>query len=70
MKWGRSQAHLVSRLWSHQRYLVVTSPEQSPQSVQLPLKDPESNNERKKTKKGFQMRRIKNLNMHLTSKDQ
>lgn len=28
---------LVSRKWSHQRYLVVASPEQSPQSIQLPL---------------------------------
>lgn len=30
-------ATLVSRLWSHQGYLIVTSPKQSPQSVELPL---------------------------------
>lgn len=30
-------ASLVSRVWSHQRYLVVPSPEQGPQSIQLPL---------------------------------
>lgn len=30
-------ATLISRMWSHQRYLVITSPEQSPQSIQLPL---------------------------------
>lgn len=33
------KAHLISRMWPHQRNLVVPSPEQSPNSVQLSLKD-------------------------------
>lgn len=32
-------AHLISRVWPHQRNLVVASPEQSPNGVQLPLQE-------------------------------
>lgn len=34
-------AHLISRVWPHQRNLVVASPEQSPNGVQLPLQEQE-----------------------------
>lgn len=34
-------SHLISRMWPHQRNLVVASPEQSPNGVQLPLQEQE-----------------------------
>lgn len=36
------KSYLISGMWSHQGHLVIASPEQSPNRIQLPLENPEN----------------------------